>query len=684
MTFFYNRPTRLYLTGDCQKVSRLMRRRPLHKCGTIKFNDDNIKREKKVDGDDVVTSSTDKKIENESDGKESTSSSSTSSPNDSKESISDTLDNNNKLTDTNTTVAASTTSTSVKMSQHKLDKILKKLADRISTKLALNGNSTNGHHANNNNNNNNNNHTTSNLPPTSYSLASHIANSINTQPHQHVSPRKRILRELEKVSLEDTKRSRPKTNATINGNVTATLNNNNNHNNNNINNNTFSNGSLIKTEKAPTVSRPISSYSITSLLAHNTSTGCNNLNNNNSINSNDSLSTSHFHQQPQQQQRLSLNSPPTPPTAKSPQMMHNKRKSPNTSPPRLNQSIGSPSQSPSPEHHAFHKYRPITTTPTSNPASSSPYNSSYHSPNYMRGSPSPHDRLRTTGNFQHSPSHYGTSSPQQQQQQNYSVGVAHRDSSLSPNVERSSTTSNNNSNNNNNRSTPTSSSSGIRTVPKKTAALRQQFSSPTMESSNKISKSAPTMTAMQNMKNEKPMDVDSLLRPSALIPPSPMSAALGHPAAPLSHYPYMYPPLSYLQPTVPPYYPSFYNPAMMAAAVAYRFPIPGYPPTATSLSPVSNTHTPSQITNPTLASSSNHYDKNSNGHPRSSSISSSPPEATTTHHHSYVPTSPWNPISLTNHHHHSISDGNNLISKVKDEQSSGEYLLVIDEITLVS
>ncbi|CAG9807035.1 unnamed protein product [Chironomus riparius] len=658
MTFFYNRPTRLYLTGDCQKVSRLMRRRPLHKCGTIKFNDDNIKREKKVYGEDVVTSSTDKKSENESDGKESTSSS-TSSPNDSKESISDTLENNNKLTDTTT---ASTTSTSVKMSQHKLDKILKKLADRISTKLALNGSSTNGHHANNNNNNN---HTTSNLPPTSYSLASHIVNSINTQPHQHVSPRKRILRELEKVSLEDTKRSRPKTNATINGNVTATLNNNNN-NHNNINNNTFSNGSLIKTEKAPTVSRPISSYSITSLLAHNTSTGCNNLNNNNSINSNDSLSTSHFHQQQQQQQRLSLNSPPTLPSAKSPQqMMHNKRKSPNTSPPRLNQSIGSPSQSPSPEHHAFHKYRPITTTPTSNAASSSPYNSSYHSPNYMRGSPSPHDRLRTTGNFQHSPSHYGTSSPQQQQ--NYSVGVAHRDSSLSPNVERSSTTSNNNNNNNNNRSTPTSSSSGIRTVPKKTAALRQQFSSPTMESSTKISKSATT--AVQNMKNEKPMDVDSLLRPSALVPPSPISAALGHhPAASLSHYPYMYPPLSYLPPTVPPYYPSFYNPAMMAAAAAaaYRFPIPGYPQTANSLSPVSNTHAPSQITNP----SSNHYDKNSNGHPRSSSISSSPPEATTTHHHSYVPTSPWNPISLTNHHHHSISDGNNLISKVKDEQSS--------------
>jgi hypothetical protein len=184
------------------------------------------------------------------------------------------------------------------------------------------------------------------------------------------------------------------------------------------------------------------------------------------------------------------------------------------------------------------------------------------------------------------------------------------------------------------------------------------------------------------MKSEKPMDVDSLLRPSALIPPSPIPT-LGHPAAPLSHYPYMYPPLSYLPPTVPPYYPSFYNPAMMAAAAAaaYRFPIPGYPQTATTLSPVSNTHTIS----PSSAPPPTHYDKNSNGHPRSSSISSSPPEATTTHHHSYVPTSPWNPISLTNHHHHSISDGNNLISKVKDEQSSGEYkpYTVIDEALFV-
>lgn len=665
MSFFYNRPTRLYLAGECKKISRLMRRRPLHKCsGNVMKFDERQDDSKKANGsgsDDKETVTNDdnkRKNENESDGSKSPCSSA-SSPNDSKESV-DTLDSNKPATEVK------------KLQQCNLDKILKKLADRITTKLALNGNgnNTNGHH-----------HSTSNIhAPTSYSLASHIANTINsTQPHQHVSPRKRILRELEKVSLEDTKRSRPKSISNVATNGNANISNCNINNNNN--NNTFSNGSLnnmkINEKAPPPISRPISSYSITSLLAHNTSnnnnnninnnngninssasTGCNNNNiNNNSINSNDSSSTSHYQQQ---QQRLSLNTSPTQQTPKSPpsSMHNNKRKSPN-----LNQSVGSPSQSPSPEHHAFHKYRPITTTPTSIPASSSPYNSSYHSPNHMRGSPSPHhyDRLRTTGNFhQHSPSssHYGTSSPQQ----NYAPGIGHRDSSLSPNVERTSST-------NNSRSTPTSippSSSGIRTVPKKTAALRQQFSSPTMESSNKINK--PT-TPTQNLKSEKPMDVDALLRPSALIPPP--IPTLGHPAAQLSHYPYMYPPINYLPPAVPPYYPTFYNPAMMAAAAAaYRFQIPGFPqtipPTASALSPVSNT--------PASSSALNYDNKNANGHPRSSSLSSSPPEAAT--HHPYVPTSPWNTISLTNHHHqhHSISsDGNNLIPKVKDEQSSGEY-----------
>ncbi|KAG5670951.1 hypothetical protein PVAND_001180 [Polypedilum vanderplanki] len=616
MAFFYNRPEQFCLTGDSTKIAKTMRRRPHNKCNSnVKFM-----KKKEKNGIDEASSES-----NDSDEKES------SSQNDSKESI-DTLDGNNKTTNDKNG------------NTHKLDNILKKLADRMASKLALNGNNMNGTH---NNNNNGHHHSI----PTSYSLASHIANSINSnsQPHQHVSPRKRILRELEKVSLEDTKRSRPKSivTATIamtngNGSIASTppisV----------ANIHSSSNGSL-KTEKAtPPASRPISSYSITSLLAHNTSSssnssnnsnasvGCNN-NNNNSISSNDSSSASHYHQQP-----------------KSPSLMQNKRKSPNTTP-------TPPTQSPSPEHHAFHKYRPITTTPTS----SSPYSNSYHSPNYMRGSPSPHDRLRTTSSFSPSHSYAGTSSPHHNNN-NYGGTGRERDSSLSPNVERNSSQ----------RSTPTTTST-IRTVPKKTAALRQQFSSPTMESSSKMSKSsaaAVTTTTAQNVKNEKPMDVDALLRPSALIPPPSMSTAAAmttHPAAAqLSHYPYMYSPLSYLPHAVSPYYhPSFYNPAMMAAAAAAAYRFPGamsYPPMPSTLS------SPPPITSASSSSSSPIIDRNANGHQRNVSISSSSsPSAvsstTTAHHHPpYVHSSPWNPISLTNLHH---PDGN-LIPKVKNEQHS--------------
>jgi len=82
--------------------------------------------------------------------------------------------------------------------------------------------------------------------------------------------------------------------------------------------------------------------------------------------------------------------------------------------------------------------------------------------------------------------------------------------------------------------------------------------------------------------------------------------------------------------------------------------MPGYPGAA--LSPVSAAQ---------LAGSSptSTYDKNLNGQ-RNSIISPSP-----ANHPSlspYVPTSPWNPIPLTNH---SINDGN-LIAKAKDEPSS--------------
>lgn len=588
MILFFYRPERLRLSTECQKVAQSKRRRPLDKSGNVKF----IKTEKKEDVSDSDTSSDDSKPKSEEDKFNRDDKKKPQAP------------ENERQTD--------------KKSKGKLDEILKKLADRMTSVMALNTNgSSNGHHQT--------------QTSTTYSLATHIANSINTQPHQHVSPRKRILRELEKVSLEDTKRSRPKSQTNGNSVTTSSI------------SPQLSNGSVKnpqeKASVAPPVSRPISSYSITSLLAHNNSTtassatGCNSINDH----SNDSSSASHYHHRDgAQQQRLSLsqNSPP-----KSPSIMQQKRKSPNTTPPGNN--YHSPNQSPSPEHHAFHKYRP-TTTPTAAPSSSSPYSGSYHSPNYMRGSPSPHgegynnNRLRTTGSYQHSPSHYA-SSPSH----NYATP---RDSSLSPNVERTTGSS---------RSTPTSSGTiGIRTLPKKTAALRQQFSSPTMESSNKKT----------TMKSEKPMEVDALLRPSALVPPP-----VPHPS---QMYPYMYPTMGYLPPGVPPYYhPAFYNPAMMAAAAAsYRIPglhpgaMSGYP---AALSPVSAAQM--ACTSPPST-----YDKNSNGQ-RNSLISPSP-----ANHPSlspYVPTSPWNPIPLTNH---SINDGN-LIPKAKDEPSSGKNTRVIEK-----
>lgn len=596
MAFSYTRPTRLYLTHESQKVAQSMRRRPLHKSERINFkekeNDVEVKEEIKIERSDEKNSS-----------------------NDSKESI-DTLDGAGR---------------EARLNKRKLNKIVKKLSDRMVSKLALNGNGANGHHH----------HASTAVIPTSYSLASHIANSINSQsPHQHVSPRKRILRELEKVSLEDSKRSRPKS-ITTNGNMTHFP----------PQQSSLINGSLKNEKAPPTVSRPISSYSITSLLAHNTSNNNNNNSSSNNNNNNDSITS---HQGGYQQQQTSrLNSPPKSPS----QLMmqtNSKRKSPNsTTPPGANVNVlQSPIQSPSPEHqaHAFHKYRPIATTPTSSSSitaptsSSSPYNSSYHSPtSYMRGSPSPSDalssRLRTTGNIQQSPSRFGTSSPS-----NY--GTTPRDSSLSPNVVEK---------------------ASIRTVPKKTAALRQQFNSPTMnESSNNNNK---VKASPSNGKNEMKMDVDSLLRPSTLIAPPP-HPSLSHPAAALSHYnPYMYlntsPHLNYIPPphAVPPYYHPFYNPAMMAAAAAaYRFPIPGYPPShhphphphaqmATTISPSSSSSTSALL----YAS-----EKSTNGQQRNLSSSSPPPSP-------YIAASPWNPIPLTNH---SINDGN-IIPKVKDEPSSG-------------
>lgn len=577
MILFYHRPDRLRLSPESQKIAQSKRRRPLDKNGHFQF----IKQEKKEDSD-------------------------SSGSDESKFKSDDEKMNGDEDSKSKDTIDSPEADKPESKGTGKLDKILKKLADRMTSTLAINGNgSSNGHHG-------------SQQPPTTYSLATHIASTINTQHHQHVSPRKRILRELEKVSLEDSKRSRPKIHAS-NGTAIPTS----------SISPQLTNGSLKnqheKVAIVPPVSRPISSYSITSLLAHNNNSSASSASGCNSINehSNDSSSASHYHRDGTQQQRLSLSQQHSPP--KSPSMMQQKRKSPNTTPPGNGNghNYHSPNHSPSPEHHAFHKYRPTTST------AASPYGNSYSSPSYLRGSPSPHgdsfnnNRLRTS--YQHSPSHYD-SSPSQS-------FAAPRDSSLSPNVERSNASS---------RSTPTSSgASVIRTVPKKTAALRQQFSSPTMESSSK----------KPLAKVEKNVEMESLLRPALIHPPVPHLAA--------QMYPYMYPTMGYLPAGVPPYYhPTFYNPMM---AAGYR--IPGFPPGA--IPPGFHGAAMSPITAAQMAATAQMSPYDKNGH-RNSMISSPPANHSSLS--PYVQTSPWNPIPLTNH---SINDGN-LIAKAKDEPSSGE------------
>ena len=747
LSLYYYRPQVLHLSKECVKVAQQKRRRPLDKNGSVKFNklpdkvesSDNekedkpdIKKEEEQIGEDKLKNGNgDEKTDSEKNGteKDVVKDVQCKDEMDVKPIITNGLKTPDKKPESKDQVDCHNGEIKKKPdSQKKLDGILKKLCEKMAKKLTTttttNGN-TNTSHA-----------TTTTVIPSTYSLANHIATNIQ-QHHQHVSPRKRILRELEKVSLEDTKRSRPKHSATTNN-----INNNNNNNHlNNINNNNHSNfvstvtpavnivngtSNGIANNKPSVVTRPFSSYSITSLLGHNSNNNNNNNNNNtgcNSINDNhnesSSSSTSHYNQhQPHQQQQhfkesdsapqrisLSPQSPPPPTQLQqnhhSAKMQQSKRKSPiyttnttppmgvnnsdyvTTTPPSRSYGVRSPDLSPSPEHHAFQKYRPTTTPSTTN--SSSPY--SYHSPNYMRGSPSPHERgtvvtggesynnrLRTTGNYiqsmspqhrsfvanNHSPSHYS-----RQSSPNYGTGAGnlhHRDSSLSPNVTENRTTpTNNNSNNINNNNGGSSGGSGssagnsIRTVPKKTPALRQQFSSPTMDHPVKLNKSVS--------KGPTSMEVDSnaLIRPSALIPPSLHPPPPSHPA---SMY-YMYPPISYLPPSVAPYYHSFYNPAMNAYPMRYPMhpgAIPGYPP---SLSPVSSAQmATSQGNSPSTQSSPNNSQRNA-------MILSSSPTASNhpLHHHSpYTPTNPWNPISLTTH---SINDGN-LIQNVKDKLSLGK------------
>lgn len=382
------------------------------------------------------------------------------------------------------------------------------------------------------------------VPPSSKSVSLHHSKIDGSHHLQHVSPRKRILREFERVSLEDSttmKRSRPK--------VTTAISNGNNTTSSSTSTSTLvspsvatisqehskcANGDVAAIVTQP-VSRPISSYSITSLLGHN------------SVKSESSSSTS----QPLQSGivsdpshlRARLTSPQSP-EYRHPKYGFEKKKSPSYSSPQQNLSpklgggmqlhyanhckspstnesysiVRSPGLSPSPEHHQGYRFRGHPSTSSSSPnyhpymSSSSAsrcspsgtlsptsdlYNSRYR-PGYLIGSPNHSSSFNST---RHSPnSHYNQSKPYNNKMMsspthhlnnlNITVNKIREGSSpsVSPSLEQI-----------NRETTPTSLSStsgssaattvtgSNRTVPKKTAAFRQhQFT-------NNMSVSSPNI-----------------------------------------------------------------------------------------------------------------------------------------------------------------------------------------------
>lgn len=210
---------------------------------------------------------------------------------------------------------------------------------------------------------------------TTTNVANHlIANNsrIDINNHQHMSPRKRILRELEQVSLDEfeSTKKKPRT-KTVNNHtasievsvpseppvtISATTN----------SHSSLCNGNgTIPTTQA--VQRPVSSYSITSLLGHN--------NNNNSIKNdsganNNKGSPVQFHQTPQKSSSAFSsrkkspsynpnNSIKTPSRNATPSSLQNNfNRSPSTSSPiNYGRNNHSPDLSPSPEQ-TYARYRP--------------------------------------------------------------------------------------------------------------------------------------------------------------------------------------------------------------------------------------------------------------------------------------------------------------------------------------
>ncbi|XP_065080072.1 protein hairless-like [Ochlerotatus camptorhynchus] len=522
-------------------------------------------------------------------------------------------------------------------------------------------------------------------------LTVRVANSTNSAPRmppagmrsmlssshqQHVSPRKRILRELEKVSLEDSStmkrsRSKPGSSSTVITATTATplasVSSNGTGSSNPSGSSSNSNGKLTngasavesRTPSIPTtpVSRPISSYSITSLLGHNSSSESSN----NSSRPKQETNTTTSHHPYQQLQPSShyqylgkdvITSPKSPSDAHLSQRYYGKKKSPsygsqNAASPNSATEYGagygmvrSPDLSPSPEHqgHSFTRYRqhpysihPTVSSPSSyssvsrcspspntNDSASSPYsgNAKYRTAYLASGGSPPSSANPATAN---SPQHYSRQSPlnfarspppshQASYPPSNSLRNNGKDSSssprASPNVEPIRVPA----------TTPTSSSSttpSIRTVPKKTAALRQQFGSPSSSpsttvdatrrersnsnassTSSEIARTAHFKKELDYAERSSASDVVdgphpalSTSQPNPVIRPSTVIAS------PTPHHPvpnpfYMYPPqiaaslLAAQQSSAVPflpaspltsYYQHMYNQAAVAAA--YRNPL---------------------------------------------------------------------------------------------------------------
>lgn len=549
-----------------------------------------------------------------------------------------------------------------------------------------------------------------------------VRNVFNSSHQQHVSPRKRILRELEKVSLEDSStmkrsRSKPGSNSTVITATTATplasVSSNGNGPSNSTSSSSNTNGKLTNgasavESRAPSVpttpvSRPISSYSITSLLGHNSSSESSN-----SSRPKHETNTTTSHHPYQQHQASShyqylgkdvVTSPKSPSEAHLSQRYYGKKKSPsygsqNAASPNSATDYGassygmvrSPNLSPSPEHqgHSFTRYRqhpysihPTVSSPSSyssvsrcspspstNDSASSPYSGSakYRAAYLASGGSPPSSSNPTTAN---SPQHYSRQSPLNfarspppSHQANYPPSNSLRNNGkdsassprASPSVEPIRVPA----------TTPTSSSSAptIRTVPKKTAALRQQFGSPSSSpsavdaarrersnsnassTSSEIARTAHFKKELDYAERSAASDVVDGLPPTlSTSQPSPVIRPSTVIASPTPHHPvpnpfYMYPPqiaaslLAAQQSSAVPflpaspltYYQHMYNQAAMAAA--YRNPLwmhyQGISPhaaaaaaAAAAVSPPSAPHPPpssSSSTNSTGTSNSIHRD----------------------------------------------------------------------------